>query len=158
MYNDPMIDGIYEVLAESLDEIRRGVAGLSVEELNARPAGGDTNSIAVIVTHALGSTLSWLSLAVGAPSPPRDRDAEFRTVADDAFAAKTEAMTGRCLAVLEGATWDASRAATPDWNPHLAKEPRTAAYAATHALEHLGEHVGHLHLTRDLLRSVPPPA
>ena len=152
MAGDPTLDGLREVLDESLDEIRRGIADLSVEELNAAPAGGETNPIAVIVTHALGATLSWLSLAVGAPLPSRDRDAEFRTVADEGFATWTEGMIGRCLGVLDGASWDPSRTGTPNWNPHLASEPRTAAYAATHALAHLGEHVGHLHMTRDLLR------
>jgi DinB superfamily len=149
---DPTIDGFREVLDESLDEIRRGVADLSVEELNAAPAGGETNSIAVIVTHALGATLSWLSLAVGKPLPARDRDAEFRTIADDGFGSRTEDMIARCLAVLDGATWDPARTGTPNWNPNLAGEPRTASFAAAHALAHLGEHVGHLHMTRELLR------
>jgi uncharacterized protein DUF664 len=148
---DPTIAGLREVLDESLDEIRRGVAGLTVEELNARPAAGETNSIAVIATHALGSTRSWLSLAMGAPLPERDREAEFRTVADDRFAERTEEMIGRCLAVLDTGPWDPARVGTPNWNARLA-EPRTAAYAAAHALAHLGEHVGHLHMTRELLR------
>ena len=87
MTPDPTIDAFRDVLGESLDEIRSGIAGLTVEQLNAAPAGGDTNSIAVIVTHALSATLSWLSLAMGAPLPQRDRDAEFRTVADAGFAA-----------------------------------------------------------------------
>ena len=86
---DPTIEGLREVLDECLDEIRRGVAGLSPAQLNARPAGEETNPIAVIVTHALGATLSWLSLAMGAPLPERDREAEFRTVADEGFAART---------------------------------------------------------------------
>jgi len=152
MPDDPTIDGFRAVLDESFDEIRRGVADLSVEQLNAAPAGGETNSIAVIVTHALGATLSWLSLAMGAPLPPRDRDAEFRTVANDGFAARTEDMIARCLAVLNAGGWDPSRVGTPDWNPRLAEEPQTAAYAAAHALAHLGEHVGHLHMTSELLR------
>ena len=100
---DPTIDALREVLEESLDEIRRGIADLSVEQLNATPAGGETNSIAVIVTHALGATQSWLSLAMGAPLPPRDRPAEFRAVADDGFAAWTEDRIARCLSVLDGA-------------------------------------------------------
>jgi uncharacterized damage-inducible protein DinB len=149
---DPTIEGLREVLDESLDELRRGVAGLTVDELNARPAAGETNSIAVIVTHALGATVSWLSLATGAPLPPRDRDAEFRTVAGEDFAARTEDSIARCLAILDDAEWDPALVRTPDWNPRLAEEPRTAAYAAAHALAHLGEHVGHLHMTRELLR------
>jgi hypothetical protein len=60
-------------------------------------------------------------------------------------------MIGRCLAVLDTGPWDPSRVGTPNWNARLS-QPRTAAYAATHALAHLGEHVGHLHMTRELLR------
>jgi uncharacterized damage-inducible protein DinB len=148
---DPTIDALRDVLEDSLDEIRRGIVGLTVEQLNAAPAGGDTNSIGVIVTHALASTLSWLSLAMGAPLPPRDRDAEFRTVADERLAAWTDDMIARCLAVLDAGAWDPSRVGTPVWSPRLAEEPRTAAYSAAHALAHLGEHVGHLHMTRELL-------
>ena len=102
---DATIDAFREVLDESLGELRKGVAGLSVDQLNARPAGGDTNSVAVIVTHALGSTRSWLSLAMGAPMPERDRPAEFRAVADDGFAARTDAGIAECLALLDDATW-----------------------------------------------------
>ena len=147
---DATIDGIREVLEESLGELRKGVAGRSVEQLNARPAGGHTNSIAVIVTHALGSTRAWLSLAMGAPMPDRDRPAEFRAVADDGFAAWTDDGIAECLALLDGATWDPARVGTATWT--AAQETRTAAYAAAHAVSHLGEHVGHLHMTLELLR------
>ena len=149
---DPAIDATREVLEQSFDEIRHGIADLSVDELNARPAGAETNSIAVIVAHALGATQSWLSLGLGLPLPVRDRDAEFRTVADDNFAAWTETTIARCLALLDGATWDPARLGTPTWRQRGPAEPCTAAYAVSHALAHLGEHVGHLHVTRDLLR------
>jgi uncharacterized protein DUF664 len=153
MTADPSILAFREVLDEGLDELRRGIEGLTVDELNARPAGGETNSIAVIVTHALGATRSWLSLATNAPLPPRDRDAEFVTVADERFGAWAEEQFGVCLALLhDDVRWDPTLTRTPDWNPRLAEEPRTAAYAVGHALEHLGEHIGHLHMTRELLR------
>jgi uncharacterized damage-inducible protein DinB len=147
---DATIDAFREVLDESLGELRKGVAGLSVDQLNARPAGGDTNSVAVIVTHALGSTRSWLSLAMGAPMPERDRPAEFRAVADDGFAARTDAGIAECLALLNDATWDPARVGVANWTQ--SQETRTAAYAVSHALSHLGEHVGHLHMTLELLR------
>ena len=153
MTADPSILAFREVLDEGLDELRKGIDGLTVDELNARPAGGETNSIAVIVTHALGATRSWLSLATNAPLPPRDRDAEFVAVADERFGAWAEEQFGVCRAILDDDVhWDPALTRTPDWNPRLAEEPRTAAYAVAHALEHLGEHVGHLHMTRELLR------
>lgn len=150
---DVTLDALREVLDESLGELRKGVTGLTVDQLNARPAGGDTNSIAVIVTHALGSTRAWLSLAVGAPMPDRDRPAEFRAVADGGFAGWTDDGIASCLALLDGATWDPARVGTTTWTKP--QETRTAAYAAAHALSHLGEHVGHLHMTLELLRDEP---
>jgi hypothetical protein len=146
---DATLDALREVLGQSLEELRRGVDGLSVEQLNARPAAGDTNSIAVIVTHAIGSTRSWLSVAMGAPLPDRDRPSEFRAVAADGFDAWTQDAIAGCLGVLDGASWDPMRVGTPNWIQPA--QPRTAAYAASHALAHLGEHVGHLHMTRELL-------
>ena len=106
--SDPTIDAARDVLAESLDKIRRGIAGLTVDQLNAKPAGGETNSVAVIATHALASTRSYMSIAVGAPPPPRDRPAEFRTVAADGFGGWVEDMIGQCLGLLEGVTFDPS--------------------------------------------------
>ena len=106
--SDPTIDAARDVLAESLDEIRRGIAGLTVDQLNAKPAGGETNSVAVIATHALASTRSYMSIAVGAPPPPRDRPAEFRTVAADGFGGRVEDMIGQCLGLLDGVTFDPS--------------------------------------------------
>jgi uncharacterized damage-inducible protein DinB len=149
---DPVIEATRVVLEESLAEIRKGVVDLSVDELNARPAGGNTNSVAVICAHALGSTRSWLSLAFGLPQPPRDRDAEFATVADGAFKQWTEGQIAGIFALLDGATWDPDRSGVPAWNNRLGAQPRTAPYSLGHALAHLGEHVGHLHMTRELLR------
>ena len=149
---DPVIEATRQVLEESLGEIRKGVSGLTVDQLNARPAGGDTNSVAVICAHALGSTRSWLSIAFGLPQPPRDREAEFRTVAGTDFGEWVERATGEIFALLDGATWDPSVSAVPAWNARFGAEPRTAPYSLGHALAHLGEHVGHLHMTLELLR------
>jgi uncharacterized damage-inducible protein DinB len=149
---DPVIAATRQVLEESLGEIRKGITDLSVDELNARPAGGHTNSVAVICAHALGSTRSWLSLAFDLPQPARDRDAEFKTVADESFKAWAEQASANCLALLDGATWDPDRTGVPAWNNRLGAQPRPAPYSLGHALAHLGEHVGHLHMTRELLR------
>lgn len=149
---DPTVDAAREILADGLDELRHAIEDLSPDDLNRRPAGDGTNSLAVIATHALASTRSWLSVATGAPLPPRDRPAEFRAVADDGFPAWADGRIEECLRLLEGdVAFDPAREGTAPWRSTGADEPVTAAWALLHALSHLNEHVGHAHVTRDLL-------
>ncbi|MEP7379564.1 MAG: hypothetical protein ABI725_08400, partial [Chloroflexota bacterium] len=68
------------------------------------------------------------------------------------FANWTEQQIMACFALLDGATWDAELSGVPAWNNSLAAQPRTAPYSLGHALAHLGEHVGHLHMMHELLR------
>ena len=75
------------------------------EALNWEPAGEDTNSVAVLTTHSLHSTRSWLSTALGEPLPDRDRDSEFRVAEDNPEALLTlfDDMAGQCTALFEKA-------------------------------------------------------
>lgn len=152
MTNDPTLVAALELLDRSLQALRGAVDRLSAEQLNARPAEG-ANPLAVLVAHALGATESWISLAVGAELPPRDREAEFRTVVDDptAFLAEVDDRSAACRGLLERAeALDATRTGFARWTSEP-DEPVTAAWALLHALEHLSEHVGHAELTRQLL-------
>ncbi len=157
---DPTTEAARELLGESLDELRKAVDGCSADELNRRPVGGDTNPLAVLATHAVYSTRSWLSLATGADLPPRDRPAEFEAVADDPrmFMASFDDIATECREILaEDRPFDPTLERVPTWRfdehddaPH---EPETAAWALMHALAHLREHVGHAQLTRQALRA-----
>jgi uncharacterized damage-inducible protein DinB len=147
---DPILVAARANVAESLEELRGAIDGLSVAELNARIAGEGTNPVAVIATHALESTRAWLSLATAAPVPSRDRPAEFRAVADEDFAAWVDGRIAECLALLDRAeTFDPTYEQVASWTAE--PEPRTAAWALMHAIAHLGEHVGHAHVMRDVL-------
>ena len=155
---DPTTEAARELFGESLDELRKAVDGCSADELNRRPVGGDTNPLAVLVTHALYSTRSWLSLATGADLPPRDRPAEFQAVADDpaAFMASFDGVAAECREILaEDRAFDPSLERVPTWrfdeHDEGAHEPETAAWALIFALTHLREHVGHAQLTRQAL-------
>jgi hypothetical protein len=151
--SDPVVNASRSILSEELNELRDAIAGLSPEGLNRRPAGEGTNSLAVIVEHALASSRSWLSLAMGVPLPPRDRPAEFRIVADTTFPARVDERIDECLGLLdEDVDFDPTRVGTAPWRSTGADEPVMAAWALLHALSHLGEHVGHAHVTRDLLK------
>jgi Protein of unknown function (DUF664) len=151
---DPTIEAARDILGNSLDELRKALDGCSPDQLNRRPAGDDTNGLAVLATHALGSTRSWLSLAVAAPLPERDRDAEFLVVVEDTevFLASFDEVAAQCRAlVANDVPFEPGRVGTAPWRTYDSDEPVTAAWALLHALEHLREHVGHAQLTRQLL-------
>ena len=159
---DPITASARFVLKESLGELRAAVEGVPAEALNWRPGGEETNSIAVLATHVMHSTRSWLAIAVGAPLPERDRPAEFLVTEDDPLALLrlVDEMSAQCTVLLrdaEDVDWSATRGthARPAkkagdglWQPGQEEVP--AAYAILHALEHLGQHVAHCSLTRQL--------
>jgi len=151
---DPTIEAARDILGDSLAELRKAADGCSADELNARPVDDDTNPLAVLVTHAMHSTRSWLSLATGAPLPERDRPAEFTVVVDDpeAFIGWLDAMSAECRALLDGeVAYDPGATEVAPWRTYRSDEPVTAAWALLHALGHLREHVGHAQLTRQFL-------
>jgi uncharacterized damage-inducible protein DinB len=150
---DPTIEAARDILADSLLEMRSVLAGCSAAELNRRPSGDDTNSIAVLVTHAMHSTRAWLSLAAGAPPPERNRPAEFAVTPDDpaAFTAWFDQMAAECRALLaDDVRFEPGATHVVPWQTDGDGEPVTAAWALLHALEHLREHVGHAQLTRQV--------
>ena len=60
-------------------------------------------------------------------------------------------MIGQCLGLLDGVTFDPSIKGVRTWT-QAPDDPVTASWALLYATSHLGEHVGHLHLTLELLR------
>lgn len=150
---DPFLAAARYVLKQSIDDYRRSIDGLEGDALNWKPPGDATNSMAVLTVHAWTSTRSWLSVAVGAPLPDRDRDGEFLASATDGptlrawlddFFAQCDALVGTA-AMLDGAAIRKTHA-----RPNQAPEEVPAAFALLHAVEHLREHEGQLSLTRQL--------
>jgi uncharacterized damage-inducible protein DinB len=148
---DPILTSARDLLRRARDDMRAAVDGLPADALNWRPAGDDTNSIAVLATHSLTSTREWLSVAVDEPPPERDRDSEFEASARDAgeLLALVDGVFEECLSLVDksrSVDWSALRSqGDPDTDIHL-----FAAWALLHALEHLREHVGQISLTRQL--------
>ena len=147
--SDPTLEAARSFVDESLDSMRAAVAGASPDALNRRPAGDDTNPVAVLVVHAVSSTRWWLCVALGKPLPERDRPSEFLTTvagADDLLEV-FDPIAADCRALLSTDTV---------FDPAAVREdPRegervTAAWALIHAVEHLREHVAHAELTRQV--------
>lgn len=147
--SDPTLEAAGSIVDESLDAMRAAIAGASADALNRRPAGEDSNPVAVLVVHALSSTRWWLSVALGGPVPARDRPAEFlTTVADaDELLGVFDPIAADCRALLDtDVAFDAGA---------IREDPRegeqvTAVWALIHAIEHLREHVAHAELTRQV--------
>ena len=150
---DPMVAAARNMLDSCVAGMRPAIQGASADALNWRPAGEETNSIGILAVHAMTSTRTWLTVAVGAPEPERDRDAEFRTQVQDPaeLLATFDRLAGECRAALateDDIDWAAAR--TPNRRPGSAPETITAGWTLLHALGHLREHVAHLQLTRQL--------
>ena len=129
---DPMVAAARSILDGSVAGMRPAIEGASADALNWRPAGEETNSIGILAVHAMTSTRTWLSVAVGAPEPERDRDAEFRTeVRDPAeLLATFDRLADECRAALatdDEVDWAAAR--TPKRHPGSAPETITAGCA-----------------------------
>ena len=149
-----MLTSAAYVLTDHIKELRGAIDGLPDDALNWKPAGADTNSVAVLVTHVLHSTRSWISTAVGAPLPDRDRDSEFRVTADGTadLLALVDDFGAQILGLLNNAgdiDWAANRKTQMRPSPDL-PDYVPASFALLHAIEHFGQHVAHVSLTRQL--------
>jgi hypothetical protein len=150
---DPSIEAAREIVGTSLDAMARAIADAPGELLNWRPAGEETNPIAVIAVHAVTSTRWWLSVALTGDPPERDRAAEFRTVVADAseLRAKVDPLVADCRALLAAdAPFDPGAVRADTSMNAKPGDTVTAVWALLHAAEHLREHVAHAELTRQV--------
>lgn len=150
---DPFLAAARHIVKQSVDDFRRSIDGLDGDALNWKPAGDATNSMAVLTVHAWTSTRSWLSVAMGAPLPDRDRDSEFLASATDGAALRAwlDDFSAQCAALVDAtATLDGAAIRKTHARPNYAPEEVPAAFALLHAVEHLREHEGQLSLTRQL--------
>jgi hypothetical protein len=128
------------------DRFRQVIADLTPEQLNAT-LGPDTNSIAVLTTHALGSERQVLEL-VSEQDPVRDRDAEFRAKANS---------PEQLLEALDRADALVDQL-VPKLTPQQLEQPLfrndltlAGARWLFRAFGHVREHAAHAELTKQLL-------
>lgn len=121
--------------------------GLPAEALDWVP-GADMNSLCVLVVHTTGATRYWIGVALD-EIPERDRAAEFR-----AHGLSADELRAR-FAIVEDDTRQALERLTLADLTGLRTIPQrtwqvTANWALLHALEHVGLHLGHAQITRQL--------
>lgn len=130
-------------------DFKKAIAGLSTEALDYVP-GAEMNSLCVNIVHICGATRYWIGdVALQDPSD-RDRDAEFR--AQGCTEAQLIDLLDHTEAYLHTAFEKLTLADLPEQRASVRHPNRTftVAWALMHALEHLGIHVGHSQITRQL--------
>jgi hypothetical protein len=148
---DPIVTAARRLTAEALDVLRAASDGLTAEALDWKPAGPDTNSIAVLTIHSLHATRLLARLALGLTQPERDRSSEFTSSGHDAadLHRLLDEIGGECLASLDGAPdtidWSATRRYVRDDG---SSTEGSAAYFILHSVDHLRGHADEAGLTR----------
>jgi hypothetical protein len=121
---------------------------LPAEALDWVP-GTEMNSFCVLVVHTAAATRYWIGdAALGEPSN-RNRAAEFQAKGLSAAELKSRFADVEQYArgALERVTWaDLAKVSTVRY----ADTPVSGGWALLHALEHLGLHLGHAQITRQL--------
>lgn len=143
---DSVVATVAELFRAVHANLRAEVAGLDVAALNWTPAP-ETNSVAVLVVHTLGSEAEVLRTVRALPND-RDRDAEFRAEATspaDLIRRLDEADA--YLAELAGGITPDDLAAV---RPRGEREPQTGLYWLLSNYGHAREHLAHVQLTKQL--------
>jgi hypothetical protein len=145
-----------DVLSELYNQIADLVRLQDEEGLNWAPLAHETNTIAGLVHHNVGSTRVWLARALG-DTFERDREAEFRR----------RGTAEELLAVLDGARAELNRTFERLDTVDLARTMRvtrvavpegqtvSAAWCIEHAIAHVAEHWGAIQLTAQLYSAGP---
>lgn len=146
----PEIETYLTRLHDRRAQVLRCVQELSPDALDWKPVAQDTNSIAVLAIHCLGAERQWLHAIVGKMNIERNRDAEFRSRAEDATAlpamyAAASDVSERILSALTPEEMDAPRS--------YLRYNESVRWCIVHVLEHYSEHLGQMWLTRQLYES-----
>jgi hypothetical protein len=155
---DAEIDCYRRYIVEKIEQLHDKVGELSEDELNT-PAPGvpGANSSFVIVTHTFGNMRAWiLGIVCGQPLR-RDRPGEFasRGTYDQLGDAARELVgdiDGALLKLDTKTLADRFMPAQELWGEGTPREIQRRA-GFLHVLEHAGIHLGHIHMTVDLLKA-----
>lgn len=137
---------------EALDTLWGQVSGeieaMPLQALNWRPLQQESNTAAVLVTHMCGVVSLIVYQALTGVDVHRQRPREFQATADTpqelvSLISRTEELVREALEAATPASLGAT-VSLPD------RDPMTGRSYLLQALAHLGEHLGHLQMTRQL--------
>ena len=149
-------DMLVDVFSEQVKNLHRSIhdeiADLDTDTLSWVPCEG-ANSIAVLVTHLIGSEIEAVRTVAGEKSD-RVRAREFEP--HSVTAGQLVALVERADANLDelAPRIDSARLGADHIRPGaLDQRPRSGAFILVHTLSHAREHLGQLLLTKQLAQS-----
>lgn len=145
------VGSFWRFTLRSLDGFMKIVDDLSVDELNWQPPSPDANSIYALATHTLGNVRMHVFRVLLGQTIDRDRDGEFRSVADDSNVPIPAWPALR--AEVETALESLPPEAMDQTFEHPVFGPLSGREVMMVMMRHTSEHLGHVELTRDLIVS-----
>jgi len=151
---DPVVTTVIDLYHAVHAKMRQEVQGMDAAALNWAPAA-DTNSIAALVVHTVGSEAEVLR-TVRNIAGERDRDAEFLVHAPNADDLVRRLDAADAVLADLGAAITAADLTTQ--RPRGDMGPQTGLYWLVSNYGHAREHLAHLQLTKQLseARGTPP--
>jgi Protein of unknown function (DUF664) len=135
---------------EAFDELIAIVVGLGDDLANQRPPLEGANTAYAILTHCLGVAAHWSSTVNDGVPVPRDRDAEFTAHGPvDELVTRAEAVREAFRVSVRNTDPDAPPANPPGRDDFFV---RTRGGVLMHVYQELSQHLGHMELTRDIVR------
>lgn len=145
---EPVVDALNKLFAEVHENLRAQVRGLDSGTLNWRPLP-KANSIAVLVTHSIGSEMEMIRSVRRVPSR-RDRDSEFKAEADSGALLKMIDAADAEMAEHLGAVTSEDLS---ELRPRGDRPPRPGIEWLTSNYGHVREHLAQIELTKQLYDS-----
>jgi uncharacterized damage-inducible protein DinB len=140
-----------DVLEALHEECQSLIAGMTQDALDWCP-NADMNSLAILAAHIAGAERYWIGDVVMGESSNRDRDNEFATqgVSWDVLSKRLDSALKYSRGALEQLTvdqLDECRTSPRDGRKF------SVAWSIAHVLEHTALHLGHMQITKQLVKT-----
>lgn len=143
---EPIVSTVVDLYRGVHNQLRDAVQGMDREQLDWSP-GPEFNSVAVLVTHTLGSELETLRTICQVESD-RDRDSEFEARTSSAEALLTQLDRADALLSELGDAITARDLESIRERP--GRHPHTGLHWLLNNYGHAREHLAHLQMTMQL--------
>lgn len=144
---EPLYSAYLGLLRNVHNGMKKAMEGLPQEAIDWIP-GEQMNSLGGIIAHTVGTEMSFHQRAIAGEPFERDGAAEWATRGKSA--AELGAMMDQSEAVAERVLAGLALASLGEERTLRADRKVTVAYALLHNLDHGGDHLGHMQITRQL--------